>query len=35
MAAFGGYKNFIDVMRDGDWDLIWNVAQLYVDGDLF
>ena len=34
LIQFGGYRNMVGVARDGDWDLLWNVAQLYVNGDL-
>lgn len=35
MEAFGGYRNMLDEIRDGNWDNVWNVAQLYIDGDLW
>lgn len=30
-----GDKSFIDATRNGEWDLAWNVAELYVSGDLW
>lgn len=34
IPALGEFRNIMDAARDGDWDLIWNVVQLYIDGDL-
>lgn len=29
-----GNTNIVDAAQNGDWDTIWAVIQLYVDGDL-
>lgn len=34
LVQFGGYRNMVDVARDGEWDLLWNVATMYINGDL-
>ena len=35
IPALGDTRNLIDTARDGEWDLAWNVVQLYIDGDLW
>jgi beta-lactamase superfamily II metal-dependent hydrolase len=35
MEAFGGHRNMLDEIRDENWDLVWNVAELYIQGDLW
>jgi hypothetical protein len=35
MPSFGGYRNMMDEIRDGNWDDVWNVAELYIQGDLW
>ena len=34
LVQFGGYRNMVDVARDGDWEIAWTVAELYMNGDL-
>lgn len=28
-------RNMLDKIRDGKWDQVWNVAELYIQGDLW
>ena len=35
MEAFGGYRSMMDEIRDGNWESVWNIAELYVQGDLW
>lgn len=35
MPALGGYRSILDEVRDENWDTVWNVAELYVSGDMW
>ena len=35
MPALGGHRNMMDEVRDGNWDQVWNVAELYISGDMW
>jgi len=35
MEALGGNRSMLDEVRDGKWETVWNVAELYISGDLW
>lgn len=35
LESLGGYRSLMDEMRDGKWDSVWNIVELYVSGDMW
>ena len=35
MEALGGNRSMLDEVRDGKWETVWNVAELYISGDMW
>lgn len=35
LPALGGYRSITDEARDGKWDKVWDMAELYVSGDMW
>lgn len=35
LKALGGYRSMMDEVRDENWESAWNMAELYVSGDMW
>ena len=35
LKALGGYRSMMDEVRDNNWGKVWEMAELYVSGDMW
>jgi len=35
LPALGGYRTMRNEAQDGNWDKVWDMAELYISGDMW